>query len=251
MNDSLHPQNNDTGELLPQGFQQSQQGHEPEQVSSEVPSDTTVFADYLVSNSNVLANAESSYDLNNTLDAEATGEEAGRFEKIKNWLHKRKTRLILGAAAVSTAVTLMYNPINELKDEVVEAAPWVGGGIVASEAAFCVGAAMMVASIGDKIGNPFKLKSRLPEISQRANDSKLFKSGFWINAVGAVGDFVVLSAGVMKSMPIETYPILGLTLMDLGATIALRKTILDGIKNNMEDADASDITQHQIKEGEV
>jgi hypothetical protein len=157
-----------------------------------------------------------------------------KFDAVKSWIKQRRLRLALGAAAASAAVTLTTNPITELTQDVVEAAPWVGGGIVASEVAFALGGVMMLSSIGSKIGNPMKIKSRIPEIAERADNSLLFKSGFWLNATGAVGDFAVISGGVLKEMPVSTYPMLGLTLLDLGATVAVRKTIMSGINDNKD-----------------
>lgn len=155
-----------------------------------------------------------------------------RRMRFKDWVSKRKGRIAFGLAGASVTATLINNPLSELKDDVIEAAPWVAAGVGISEAAFCVGAAMMIAAVGDKIGNPLKLKNKVPSIAEKANNSKMFKAGFWINAGGAVGDFAVISTGVLAQLPKESYPTLSLTLLDLGATIAVRKAILSGIENN-------------------
>jgi hypothetical protein len=170
--------------------------------------------------------------LNDVLSIENTIDQR---EGFKQWFGRHKTKLAVGAAAVGLAITLTNNPISELKDDVVDAAPWVGAGVAASEVAFTIGAGMMLGAVGEKIGNPLKVKERIPAIAQKANNSKLFKTGFVINTVGAVGDFVVLSGGVVKEMPVESYPVLGLTLLDLGLTVAVRKAIHRGVKNNSAD----------------
>lgn len=153
--------------------------------------------------------------------------------RVGNFFKKYKTKLVLGAAAVSLASTLVLDPLGDTTEKVMDAAPWVAGGVGVSEAMFIGGAAMMLASVGDKIGNPLSIKKRIPEIAEKANDSKLFKSGFWVNTTGAVGDFVVLSAGIGANMPPHTWGVLGLTLLDLSVTVAVRKAILNGIKGNL------------------
>lgn len=155
-----------------------------------------------------------------------------RAERMKRWAGVQRTKIVLGVAAASLAVTVTTNPVTELKDAVLDAAPWVAPGILGSEVAFAAGAAMMLGAIGSKVGNPLKVKERIPEIAERANNSALFKTGFWLNATGAVGDFGVISAGVLKEMPVSSYPLLSLTLLDLAGTIAVRKAILNGVARN-------------------
>ncbi len=151
---------------------------------------------------------------------------------IKEGLVRHKLGLLLGATAVSAVATVTNNPASGLYSNVMDAAPWVGGGVAASEVAFVAGAVMMAASVKDKIGNPLKIKERIPEIAKKAQDSKLFTAGFWTNTVGAVGDFAVISAGMIAKMPIEAYPMLAIPLLDLSVTVAVRRAIRSGIKNN-------------------
>jgi hypothetical protein len=145
----------------------------------------------------------------------------------RGWLARHKTKILLGIAATSLAVTLATDKMSEVQEEVVESAPWVAGGIATSEALFIAGAGMMAVSAGRNIGNPFKIKERFPEIAQKAADSSLFKAGFVINTVGAVGDFAVLSTGIAKELPPQTWGMLGITLTDLAGTIAVRKVMID------------------------
>lgn len=155
--------------------------------------------------------------------------------RFVEFLQRRKMKLAIGAVAVSSVMTLTNNPASEVIDDAIEAAPWVGSGVVASEALFIAGAGMMAASVKDKLGNPFKIKERIPEIATKARDSKLFKFGFWTNTVGAVGDFAVISAGIVAKMPPESYPLLAIPLLDLGVTVAVRKAIRSGIRENSGD----------------
>lgn len=170
--------------------------------------------------------------------------QSGRFARVREHLSNRKWRYLGGVAAASAVLSFTNNPYSELKEDVIEAAPYVVTGVVASEVAFTVGGAMMLGAVGEKIANPLKIKERIPEIAERANSSKLFKAGFIINTVGAVGDFAVISTGVIDEMPVESYGLLGLTLGDLALTVAIRKGILNGINQDrqIEGPEAATIT---------
>ena len=150
----------------------------------------------------------------------------------QGWFRRNCNKLLIGATALSLSVTLAKDPFDEVKQKVIEAAPWVGTGVIASEALFVAGAVTMAASVGKKVGNPLKLKQNLPEMAKHAGRSKLFKAGFIVNTVGAVGDFVVLSAGVMGKLPVYSWGVLSFTVADLGITVAVRRAMLNSIKKN-------------------
>lgn len=166
-------------------------------------------------------------DFNETHDKNA-------WQRAREWASRHKGKLALGAIATSTALTFAFNPTQEVKDRIVEAAPIIGVGIAGSEAMFVGGAAIMASAVGSKVGNPLKLKERLPEICEKANDSLLFKSGFWINTVGAVGTAAFFSAGVLAKMPPESYGVLSFAGADLALTVAVRKAMLSGIRSNIQ-----------------
>lgn len=155
-----------------------------------------------------------------------------RWHVAKEFTGRHKGKMVMGAVAVSAALTFANNPYEEVIDQALEAAPWVLSGVVVSEAAFVAGGIMMAGSVGNKIGNPLKIKEKIPEIAKQANDSLLFKSGFWVNTAGAVGTGVFLSAAIVGKMPPEAYGALSVTLVDLSLTCAVRKAMLDGIRKN-------------------
>jgi hypothetical protein len=154
------------------------------------------------------------------------------WDRARHFVSRHKGKLALGAAAASATLTFALNPMEEVQHEVIDAAPAVGVGIVASEVMFVGGMVMMASSVGNKVGNPLKLRERLPEICEQANDSKLFKAGFWVNATGAVGSAAILSAGVIAKLPPESYGVLSIAAADIAVTVAVRKAMLDGIRNN-------------------
>lgn len=146
-------------------------------------------------------------------------------------LRRHKTKIAVGAAAVSLGATLAYNPLGEVTEDLVEASPWVGAGLVASEGMFIGGLAMMATSVGSSARNPLKMRGQLDEICQKADDSLLFKSGFWVNTTGAVGSAAVIAGGILIKMPPESYGLLSFSAMDLAVTVAVRKAMMSGIKN--------------------
>ncbi len=163
-------------------------------------------------------------------------------EQLPGHFKRNKARYLFGVFALSTTLTLTNNPMTELKDQVIESVPWVAGGIMTSEIIFILGAGMMVSSVKDELGlthsglrglkkAPATIRDNLPSICETAKESNLFKLGFAVNTLGALGDFGVMSAGIIRGMPSESWPLLAFTLADLSLTVAVRKAIFDGIDN--------------------
>lgn len=197
------------------------------------PVDVELEQDFLAPDEPTVDPVEPTADDFNALSATDEEHRSG-WQRAREWAARHKGKLALGAAAVSATLTFTMNPLGEVTHEVVEAAPAIGIGIATSEAMFIGGLAMMAGAVGSKVGNPIKLRERLPEISEKANDSLLFKSGFWINTVGAVGSAAIISAGVIAKLPPESYGVLGFAAADLAVTVAVRKAMLSGIKRNVQ-----------------
>jgi hypothetical protein len=152
----------------------------------------------------------------------------------RGFLTRNRWKIVLAVTASSIIVTLTMNPLAEVQQQVVAAAPWTGVGIVASEVMFLGGLVMMASAVGVKVGNPFRLKESLAKICKKANGSLLFKTGFWVNSLGAVGTAAAISIGVVSSLPLESYGILSFSVADLMLTVAIRKAILDGLRESSD-----------------
>jgi hypothetical protein len=155
----------------------------------------------------------------------------------QNWLQRNRNALLIGAAAVATVAPVFTDPFEATKDRVLEAAPWVAGGLAAGEIGWLGGAAMMLYSVGSSIDSPKELlgiRKRLPEIAAHANTSWLFNSGFWINTSAAVAQTGVLVAGVTSELPAKSWGILGFAAADFALTISVRRAIKKGVKNNAQ-----------------
>lgn len=163
----------------------------------------------------------------------AAGRPGGEIGHRPSWVRRHRTKLAIGATAASIAVTFLNTPFSETVHTLADEAPYLAGSMVALEAMWIGGAAMMLASTGKASKNPFKIKARIKEVAQHANDSMLFQSGFWINTSAAVGEFVVPTVAICTILRPESWGILSLPLLDLGATIGVRQTIRAGIRDNL------------------
>jgi len=161
-------------------------------------------------------------------------EEQTRKKRFEGWWQRSRVKIALGAVAVSTAATLMMSPLEETVEAIGDDVPMAvaaGVGMVAMEAAWIGGAAMMVGAAGRRVArNPLRIRSQLTDIAKDANESATFKAGFWINTGAAVSQFVIPTALVVSQLPPESWGILAPAVVDLGATVVLRHVIMDGIK---------------------
>lgn len=154
------------------------------------------------------------------------------IENTQNWLKRNFVKLSLGAFVVGTAVSIATNPLGELKEDIGNTAPWAIGGLVASEALWIGGAALMASSAGKKVGNPLTMHSRWNNISESIVESKGFRTGLLINTVGAIGTAGVVVAGAASALPVEAMPgAIGLAAADIASTIAVRSGVYSSIKS--------------------
>ncbi len=170
---------------------------------------------------------------NPTLNSENLVQQDESSKSKLDWLRKHQLKLALGGLATSGVVALA-NDFNTTKHQLIEAAPWMATSLAASEVAWIGGAAMMLAGVGAKIGNPLKIRSRMLEIAKKANDSKTFKAGFIVNASAAVGQFGILTAGITTELPPKSWGLLAVPAMDIASTLAIRDVIWQGMKRNSQ-----------------
>jgi hypothetical protein len=155
--------------------------------------------------------------------------EAGRLERLWNTIKRNK---LLVAAGTITVASMVAHPAGETIKALAETAPYVGPGMIAAEAAWIGGAAMMLAAIGKKVLNPLKIHSRFKEIPDAAANSTTFKAGLGINTAAAIAEFAIPTVAVTSSLPPESWGILAFTTVDLWATIAIRRAIWNGVKRD-------------------
>ncbi|OGL25976.1 hypothetical protein A3E49_02485 [Candidatus Saccharibacteria bacterium RIFCSPHIGHO2_12_FULL_49_19] len=115
----------------------------------------------------------------------------------ENWLKRHKTKMAVGAAALSLALPMAFQPMSENRKIATEAAPWVATGLVASEAVLLGGAAIMLAAAGSRIGNPLRIRGNLHRLKD-ANGTNAMRVGYAVHIAGAASWDAVLSVGVLE-----------------------------------------------------
>jgi hypothetical protein len=156
----------------------------------------------------------------------------------RSWFRKHLLPISIGALLTTSVVSFAMHPKKETIDKVEHNAPWIIGGLAGTEAIYLGGAGLMMAGAAKDIGNPFKLKSSLPKIEANIYENPRFRTGLWANTAGAVLTTGVLATGIMTSLPpAESWGALGLVVVDLGGSLAIRSGILTAIHDatkNME-----------------
>lgn len=156
----------------------------------------------------------------------------------RRWL----VRGAYGALAVGGAVTLALSPWDKLEHDVESAAPWVGGGIVATEALWIGGAAIALGASGQKIGNPFTIKKRFGEVKESLKSSRVVETGVTVNTAGALGTAGFIMAGAVAALPVETWPgAVGIAALDMASTVALRAPIYQALHKDKAETNAEAI----------
>ncbi len=159
---------------------------------------------------------------------------AGRWDQLRCFARRHKGKMLLGAAAVSLAMPFAINPVEEAGEQVGSAIGWTVAGGAVSESMFIGGIGIMGLAVGAQLGaNPLKWKDRLDDVTAKADNSLLFKAGFWVNTTGAVGTAAIGTAAALTYLPPESMGILTIPAFDLWLTYAIRKAVLGKIKENV------------------
>jgi hypothetical protein len=149
----------------------------------------------------------------------------------QNWLKRNLFKLSAASFVGGVALESVIDPLSKLEHEIVDAAPWLLGGLAATEGAWIGGAAVMAVAAGQKVGNPLTIKSRFKEISSETVASNRFRQGLNINTVGAYGSAGIVAGGALAFLPPETWPgAIGIAAADVTLTKAARLGLYSGIK---------------------
>lgn len=135
-------------------------------------------------------------------------------------------KVVLAVILAWSVLGLFLSPFGDTKEKVFDRGPWVLVGVVLAEVLFVVGLLMMAAAIGIEVRNVRFLRKNIKRILRSAVSTPLFWAGFWLNAVGAIGDAVVLAIGVGATLPIESWGLIVLPSLDFFATITLRAAVI-------------------------
>lgn len=136
----------------------------------------------------------------------------------ENWLRRHKSKL--GVAAFIGAAALTFNELGPIKDQIEESAQWTVPALITSESIATAGLAAMVASTGNKIGNPLTFRKRIKEFTGKLSNSSLYRSGAYMNLAGAVSTSAIVAAETVNELPVNAWP-LGLGVAGLSTALSL------------------------------
>ncbi len=136
-------------------------------------------------------------------------------------------RGLLWSLVIFSLGSLVFTPFDSLWSRVISSLPWLGTGVIVSEAFFIGGLIIMAMSMGLKIRNPLRLRKELKSILRASVATKPFWVGFWVNALGAVASGILLGVGICVVLPVTSWGLLYLPLVDLTATVVIRRWALE------------------------
>jgi len=137
------------------------------------------------------------------------------YDNDQAWVVRHRTKLALGGLVLAGGLSLTQ--FNQVADEVKDNAKWVVPAIATAEVLAWGGAGIMLASAGRKVGNPLTVKSRLNEVRAELNDSTLYRAGWGVGAIGAVGTAGVVSGATLAYLPTTSWPLaIGVSAASLG-----------------------------------
>ncbi len=138
---------------------------------------------------------------------------------------KRVLLVVAVLFSVVSAVVFGADVVSDLRRH----APWALASYSAAHALFLGGAVVMLAGAGAATRNPLRLRENLPLLRQRIGQSRTVRVGFWTNLVGAVAAAAVVIAAVVIALPWQSWGLGAIALLDLGATLVVRKAIWDSL----------------------
>lgn len=150
--------------------------------------------------------------------------------RIKRWA----IAIIVLTSVVWTAVR--WDSLAEVKEKVGQVAIF-GGLMLINEVFFTSGLIMIAGSLGRHIfagagANPINwvralwgIRAKTTELLHSIADSRMFRVGFTLNWIGAVGTGLIPTVGIVVLLPYTAWGIAVLPLIDVVASIGIRAPI--------------------------
>lgn len=146
--------------------------------------------------------------------------------------HKTNKRDILIVLPVFSLASILLTPVSEVKKGITDNLPWIGVGTLITEVFFIIGLGIMALEAGHQLGpNPVRWRRKLPHIFRGVVRTKIFWLGFYTNTAGALGTAIILSIGIFKILPPQSWGLIILPLLDLSLTFALRYAVVNASKD--------------------
>lgn len=146
--------------------------------------------------------------LGNTTGMEASNEALSIKDSHRaSWLKRNVSKLGMTAFMISGAYFFAQpNQITETKDTIIKEASFMYEIFPITEGFAWGGAALMLASAGKKIGNPITMKRRLSLIRSELNDNSMYRTGWALGAIGALGTSTTIVLGSVLTLPDTSWP---------------------------------------------
>lgn len=169
-------------------------------------------------------------------------EQKSRLVTMMEWARNRKIAIGIGALTVaSSGVTAATSDLEQIKDSVFDSAPWIGAGIVAAEVTWVAGGAAMLVAAGIKVKNILSVRKQVQQLNSNAQlesansdthltENGLFRAGFAVNAVGAVGTAATFTVAVVETLPPQSWGVLALGAVDLAQTVGTRIAVWGALR---------------------
>jgi molybdopterin/thiamine biosynthesis adenylyltransferase/N-acyl-L-homoserine lactone synthetase len=122
-----------------------------------------------------------------------------------SFLRRHRTAATIGAVATAAVVAAPH--AYESAHTLAENAHWAVPSLVATEAAWNVGAATMLVSAGRKMGNPLTLHRRFRDVLSGVRRNGMFRAGLATNVAGELGTASVIVGGSVAYLPPATWPL--------------------------------------------
>jgi hypothetical protein len=145
--------------------------------------------------------------------------------QAKQWLYA----VLILFSLVYTAYS--WSHFSDIKERLA-AIPAFGGALVLTEVSFIAGALLMAAAIGESFegisgrkhlwAKAMYARKHTKRLAEQFLESRLFGLGFWLNFIGAVGTTAILAVGVVTVLPVGSWALLLVLLVDLLATFSWR-----------------------------
>ena len=158
-------------------------------------------------------------------------------KEFKSLFRRQQKKLAIGVFLASGLMLLSHpQDLNKTKNAIEDNAKAAYVIFPITEGAAWLGAGIMLASAGRKIGNPLTIKKRLTEVKTELSDNTAYRAGWTLGAIGAVGTSATVAIGAVTTMPESTWPAaLGVSVMSIGfSTIPFKPSHIPEEVNSAE-----------------